>query len=545
GIEPGAQIAATGQPKGFRQQGNADELFYAWALDSVSLSGVVAGADSLDLPQASSPRGVHSRTPQTDEDQDGMDDDWELRYGLDPTDPSDADQDPDQDGYTNDIYANEDGEVLIVEPETSAGAPGGALTNLKEYIWGTDPTNPDTDGDGFTDGQDIAGLGQMQLALTVPPDAAINDAPVLRLTILGNGLEEFEPDAPLVKLDSSTTTLTVSDAERLDVRIETSNDNPTPGEQITLTAKLGSTDFQPGILTYTWFVNNVIQTEGSGESAFTFVYTVPETAVPGDVLLMGVSAANLETRQLAEAELEIRVGELMQLDYDPAKVEAGEELTVTATMVNDSDPTDLIFHWSLDGTELVDQSGQGKTSVTLSVPPGSGEQHSVGVDVTTPADSKPFAASQTQLIENQAAVSLVVSPESVSLGQVVTALAIPEHFAKDATLRFTWYVDDTLLEAQPTSEALEIAADEAGTHTVRVVVTSLGPGSETAEASAQFTVGDELQSSISAISERGETLASVRASIVGRPMTLGIFFGVFFAVLGIVSVLLIRRNALS
>jgi len=47
-----------------------------------------------------------------DSDHDGMPDEWETKYGLDPNDPSDAAKDKDGDGYTN----------------------------LEEYLNGTDPT---------------------------------------------------------------------------------------------------------------------------------------------------------------------------------------------------------------------------------------------------------------------------------------------------------------------------------------------------------------------------------------------------------------------
>ncbi len=62
-----------------------------------------------------------------DSDKDGMPDYWEKRYGLNPYDPKDADQDPDKDG----------------------------LTNLNEFKHKTDPQNPDTDGDGLTDFQEV------------------------------------------------------------------------------------------------------------------------------------------------------------------------------------------------------------------------------------------------------------------------------------------------------------------------------------------------------------------------------------------------------
>lgn len=63
-----------------------------------------------------------------DSDGDGMPDWWEQKYGLDPYDPTDANEDPDGDG----------------------------LTNFEEYIYGTNPTNPDTDGGGVTDGIEVA-----------------------------------------------------------------------------------------------------------------------------------------------------------------------------------------------------------------------------------------------------------------------------------------------------------------------------------------------------------------------------------------------------
>jgi len=62
----------------------------------------------------------------TDADRDGMDDNWEVAYGLNPT--------------VNDRGADKDGD---------------GLTNGQEFFLGTRPDIADTDSDGYTDGQEV------------------------------------------------------------------------------------------------------------------------------------------------------------------------------------------------------------------------------------------------------------------------------------------------------------------------------------------------------------------------------------------------------
>ncbi len=67
-------------------------------------------------------------TEDDDIDGDGLSNVWETDNGLDPYNAADASSDPDSDG----------------------------LTNIQEFDLGTDPANADTDGDGYSDGDEIA-----------------------------------------------------------------------------------------------------------------------------------------------------------------------------------------------------------------------------------------------------------------------------------------------------------------------------------------------------------------------------------------------------
>jgi serine/threonine protein kinase len=95
---------------------------------------------------------------ETDPDEDGLNNDVEARIGSDPNNP-----DSDGDGLLDGQEFNEFG-----TSPTNRDTDGDFLSDWEEInIYDTDPTNADTDGDGFPDGQEITG-GTDPLATAVP-----------------------------------------------------------------------------------------------------------------------------------------------------------------------------------------------------------------------------------------------------------------------------------------------------------------------------------------------------------------------------------------
>ncbi|MDP0500082.1 MAG: polysaccharide lyase [Verrucomicrobiota bacterium JB022] len=73
-------------------------------IESVRTGKVVSGDGIIDDPKEVGGYPNYTFSPDevpVDSDNDGMPDEWEIRYGLDPHNPADAAEDADGDGYTN------------------------------------------------------------------------------------------------------------------------------------------------------------------------------------------------------------------------------------------------------------------------------------------------------------------------------------------------------------------------------------------------------------------------------------------------------------
>jgi len=91
-----------------------------------------------------------------DQDDDGVTNSEESNIGTDPTNP-----DTDEDGINDGDEVDNDSDPLDpCDPDPTAGPcdqDNDGLTNTEENNLGTDPTNPDTDGDGINDGDVVDG----------------------------------------------------------------------------------------------------------------------------------------------------------------------------------------------------------------------------------------------------------------------------------------------------------------------------------------------------------------------------------------------------
>ena len=169
------------------EDSDGDSMWDGWEwTNSPPLDPNVADPDDDtdgDLLSASNEFVLGTSPTNADSDADSMPDGWEADYPgvLDPTDPLDGSEDPDGDLLVNSneyfystIPTNSDSDadsmpdgwevdyISVLNPTNPADAsqdselptPDG-LNNSNEYVYGTDPTVPDSDGDTFTDGDEV------------------------------------------------------------------------------------------------------------------------------------------------------------------------------------------------------------------------------------------------------------------------------------------------------------------------------------------------------------------------------------------------------
>lgn len=255
-IQPRQEIQILANHLYFAQEAGGEKMHYNWCIDNLPMHSKVAGSDDkiegreggyylenrygrlfggegvcklyelandvdyqrienrnkdYDL-KMSAPRNFYlKRQPNRDLDNDGLDDDWEVKYFAGRRIPQTnqyfvgpdgkeallkmvkPDDDFDNDGwefpYTDakgewveriDIFSQRKHiEYSLFKAPWMMGVPyaeksitgDNKFTNFEEYVFGTEPLESDTDSDGVSDEADIAGLGQKILALRINKNA--------------------------------------------------------------------------------------------------------------------------------------------------------------------------------------------------------------------------------------------------------------------------------------------------------------------------------------------------------------------------------------
>ncbi len=285
------------------------------------------------------------RPVKIDANNDGMDDGWEMRYFG--TTSVDAAADPDKDGYTpsdfasirpsifasgsnnsKETYADEKrfmyitpgvwlgkktsscSQVFIVpdnfNPEwfPEDRLPGcttqqSGLSNAEEYVWGTNPTDADTDDDGFPDGADLVGVGQMQWSYVNETGPLDTNRDKVGVIVLGKGSQVSEAQADtLTQIVCVDKTIYPGSNNQIDLQVNLDPTTPVPGEPLTITVNNGDPSIKDGFLTYDWKINGVSKgEEEQGKNTLEMSAEETQGLVTGQLLNIEVTAYNNNPNQ--------------------------------------------------------------------------------------------------------------------------------------------------------------------------------------------------------------------------------------------------------
>ncbi len=342
----------------------ADKLYKAFFIDNLFYNSVLAGGT---LPEHSTnyPDGFASlhgdkgpactpvtRRPEIDTDNDGMDDDWERLYFDDLS--AGTWEDPDDDGYIADRFKSTENDyyitpvvpidvpnktgtgrtlVLLGSDDTKEALYDGMpetddrFPNILEYIFGTNPIDGDSDGDGVGDEEDMFGTGinsdNFYFQTFKEPEEGKDSKYEVRAIVVGVN----ERKKISVVSAKSVLEMQRSNLEVLGVTINPSSSSVAKGEEVNIKAVArGAGNIKGASVNYEWGIvdvdgnytpvcdqvgsNNSDTICGVGKDNWSF--KIPDEAAAGVEYTIYSVATDTVTGRRAEARTKITVGESLK-----------------------------------------------------------------------------------------------------------------------------------------------------------------------------------------------------------------------------------------
>ncbi|MFC1632619.1 hypothetical protein ACFL1U_00540 [Patescibacteria group bacterium] len=527
---------------------NFSDLYVAWFRDDFPMQGVVAGADfstleGLTVTGIGNPVPVCnsvSRLAALDTDADGLDDEWERRYFVDRNlaESIEAvlpDDDFDSDGALPINAVNTAGEFITVVPAVlGQDSLDGKYTNLEEYVWGTDPTSPDTDGDGHRDGDDILGTGQIHFLYMNEKEFG-EEATVVRATAVGTAMQRTSNDERLIKIDSTTIDILTTNEENLDGHIILEDKYILPNESGVARFEPIGTGAQAKTLEINWYVDGDLQTAQSGFSQTVLDFKIPSDKTTGDYLVIAAAATNPTTGQISRISEVIRIGEPMVMSYLADQAFADEILPVTVNFLNPNARQDYVYKWFIDNTWQEDISGPGRNTLPLEITKQiEGDTMDVKVQVFEINSSEMVIELEEEIPVVAPSVDLILAPERPQAGSTVTVIADLTRFPGNS-VEFDWTIDRFEVEQKQSSQISFTAGEIGAEHIVELGVQNDREHSDYAEAIAFIEIYPSSISSSSFLnSSFGKILARLNVSSPIPILTFcGIVLVIFISLLGI------------
>lgn len=448
-----------------------------------------------------------TRPVTVDADGDGMDDEWERKHflgrtinGVEVTEDNvlemvRPDDDPDHDGYYARKFINKEGRPITVAPALvdhrgrvhTLGDADNKLTNIEEFILGTDPMDGDSDNDGIGDEMDYMGIGATSFSFPVELDPGPNG--YYLITAMAAGINSNGD----VSIAARSKKFEISEGENLEINLTSPQDNLVIDEQppdgfLQLNARISGGDIEPEDLFFEWFFNgqpvcemnnyrdlcqmgrDSIKLGGAGDGNRLIDLPGLDGQItnlqPGTPYLLAVRVTDPVSRRSADASLYLPIARAFHLttacsedrdDSSDIPTDSGETTTVCVTEFQTGSPSAVNFtnanwQWSVDGLADQSQSGIGKSLFEIDATDLTSGQPRVMVEIYDVAAGGLLARASREFSEVGPTIR-IVEPEAEYYGggrgaekrlvrgqpgQTIRFSAEARDFPVDGEITFSW-----------------------------------------------------------------------------------------------------------